>query len=215
MEINAKDIWYREFEKCIKCIRDTEPTLSKNVIEHEHKKTVETVKRLCRLSEIAHDEGVLALEGEAYKHRKDWPEELLDGIKYICDAHDATNIEFVFWSRYFVRELKGYEALRYLMNMKSILEIQQRVYPLSMEEYLCSMLPDNIEKTYKAVRWERTLPPIDMQKVNETLQSVSVPEISYAGIKRINNGEYVGLSLSELIEKMKRDQTGWKGTKND
>lgn len=140
---------FEEVQKCIEEIREAEKTLSQEEIEKEREKVVDTVVRAVELLEISREEGLLALEEWMNRKGENWEPELLIGIPCIVEAEDREEVQQMLWQRYILSKPKGYDALRYLLNMRGLHDIQNYGNPAFTREYLCSMLPNEIEELYR------------------------------------------------------------------
>jgi len=119
-----------------------------------------SVKRIIELSNIARNEGLLALEEAAYENiTAPYSSYLSTLILYIVDGTDPELVEDVALTKYFSNALKGYEGLIYLIYLNGSLAIQQGENPRLIEEKLLAMLPCHVEEQYRKQREEEE-PPV-------------------------------------------------------
>lgn len=144
-----RNLIFEEVKKCIVEIRELEKVLSQEEIEKEREKVVDTVVRLIDLIEISRMDGLLGIEEWMERDGENWEPELKKGIPCIVDAQDRDDVQQMLWQRYVINKLHGYEALRYLLNMRGVYDIQRYSHPSFTREFLCSMLPDEIDALYR------------------------------------------------------------------
>ena len=71
-------------------------------------------------------------------------------LTLVVDGTDPEQLKEICLERYFIRNLQAYEGLEYLMLMVGSLALQAGEYPLLIEEKICNMLPEDLEKTLRA-----------------------------------------------------------------
>ena len=115
----------------------------------EREKTAEIVAQLVDLNKVGQKEGLLALEGIVINEESNYDPDLVRGISFVVDGIDPEDIQEMFWQKYMVRRLQGYDGLRYLLIMRGLKDIQKGTSIYFMQNDLCSMLPDEVEELYR------------------------------------------------------------------
>ena len=105
-----------------------------------------------RCVDVARHEGLIMLEDSIYEMKTVFTcrEHFKKMLTLVVDGTDPEQVKEICLERYFIRNLQAYEGLEYLMLMVGSLALQAGEYPLLIEEKICNMLPEDLEKTLRA-----------------------------------------------------------------
>lgn len=76
-------------------------------------------------------------------------------------------VQQLFWNKYYARKPKGYEALRFLLNMNGMYHLQSHKSATFVRDCLCSMLPDDMEVIYRQRHKEKLKAMMPIQTEDE------------------------------------------------
>ena len=148
-----RDIIFQELRESNRAIRQ-----NNNILEHENgeKILVEIVNKICELSVVVRNYGLLALEDGISDIDNIYNGKYLKAmIELVIDGTDPVIIEEISTAKYFSADLSGYEALHYLTMMFGTISLQEGENPNIIEEKLLSMLPEGTVNLYRTLKQEK------------------------------------------------------------
>ena len=171
-EDTMRDIIFREIrEKNI----ETKAITDEVQKEAGQKLLIDTVEQMLKLSEVAHKEGLLALE-EAINKLDEIPD-----WKYLCrlmilvvDGIEPTVVEEIGMARYFAMGLSDYYSLQLLLELVGVLAIQAGDNPYILENKMIALFPEEVYEFYRKKQKE-----IEKKKKEEN--ALDLPESFFEG----------------------------------
>jgi len=148
-----RDIIFQELRESNRAIKQND-----NISEHENgeKILVEIVDKICELSVVVRNYGLLALEDGVSDIDNIYNSKYLKAmLAMVVDGTDPVIIEEISTAKYFSADLSGYEALHYLTMMFGTIAIQEGENPKIIEEKLLSMLPEGAVILYQTMKQEK------------------------------------------------------------
>lgn len=135
-------LFYSELRKVGKEITDSIDSSKANSVAM-------CVSNILNCSYVARKEGLMGLDTWASEHDKEILSEMLS---FIIDGAESDFIKDIFFSRYFVNNYEGYEALNYLLSLVGVLEIQSGTNTKVLEKKLKAMLPFHILECFSDIK---------------------------------------------------------------
>lgn len=139
-----RDLFYQEVHNiCIKWRGD----------EAEARRLLEAVERIYSLNELGREQGLLALEEEAFRlDEKEETVQLASLLHLIVEGTDPKVVEEIGFLHYFSHGLKECDALEYLIYLRGCMAMQDGLALMPLEELLLAMLPKEVEQMYVKTR---------------------------------------------------------------
>ena len=146
-EDTMRDIIFREIRE-----QNIETKAITDEVQKEagQKLLIDTVEQMLKLSEVAHKEGLLALE-EAINKLDEIPD-----WKYLCrlmilvvDGIEPTAVEEIGMARYFAMGLSDYYSLQLLLELVGVLAIQAGDNPYILENKMIALFPEEVYEFYR------------------------------------------------------------------
>ncbi|MCR5511554.1 MAG: hypothetical protein K6F54_11490 [Lachnospiraceae bacterium] len=148
-----RDIFYREMRNRIEEIRALDPKTAGEdgiyPVSEADKSLFEVVDAMIELARVARREGILFLEMKTGEYRdKPWSKYLMHMISLIVNGTGAELTEEIALGRYFASNLTDYGALCYLIILYGILAIRKGENPMTLEDNLVYILPEELTDEY-------------------------------------------------------------------
>ncbi|MGN1168284.1 MAG: FliG C-terminal domain-containing protein [Lachnospiraceae bacterium] len=145
-----RDIIFQELRECNRVICKIEDATER---ESGNKLLVDSIEKICELSNIGRKEGLLSLEEAAGNIDDIENGHYLESmIMLIVDGTDPDIVEELSTARYFSANLTGYKALQYLVMMFGSLAIQAGENPRIIEEKMLVLIPEDVSEMYRKKR---------------------------------------------------------------
>ncbi|MCR5773537.1 MAG: hypothetical protein K6G42_00500 [Lachnospiraceae bacterium] len=185
------DVFYKELKQVSKDI------LSKKgkTKEAGNRALLETSREILDVAFVVRREGLPVLE--AFTHKiKD--KSIAAMLMYAIDGTSTEILEDICWSKYYASELKGYDALIYMLWLKSILSMQEGENPIVISERIKAMLPaeilENFEEIFAETQGKAMLPfsgTVDMYTVDRIIHEEKIYDPNSEG--------YILMKLADRI----------------
>lgn len=117
--------------------------------EAGQKLLIDTVEKMLHLSDVAHKEGLLALE-ECVNELEGIPcwKYLSRMMRLVVDGIDPTIVEEIGMSRYFAMGIENYNGLQLLLELLGVLAIQAGDNPYILENKMIALFPEEVYELY-------------------------------------------------------------------
>gem|GEM_PF-976299 len=163
------------------------------------------IDEICKMSDLARKEGLLALEDEAYRFAEtigklDIASRL---IMLIVDGADEEKVRQIGYASYFADDHHGYEALEHLVYVEGMLLLQEGTNPRVISEALISLLPMELREEYCNGEHTEYINPFEPSHNKVNMQTVERlcerdnPEVKYSA-----DEDYVYNILSYAIDEL-------------
>ncbi len=117
---------------------------------------IKTIGDMRHLSNVARKEGLLSLEEAAAEMESMHQGEMLKMmILLIVDGTDPVLVDEICGLRFFADDLKGFDALQYILMARAALAIQAGQNPRVIDELMISAIPEYIRERYRAKKKEK------------------------------------------------------------
>ncbi|MBQ9607043.1 MAG: hypothetical protein IJV16_07690 [Lachnospiraceae bacterium] len=179
-----------------------------------NKALLETCRQIIDIAFVVRREGLPVLE--AFTHKIE-DKSIAAMIMYAIDGTSSEILEDICWSKYFASELKGYDALIYMLWLKGVLAMQEGENPIVINERLKAMLPpdlvDEFDKIYAEAQSKAMLPyggAVNMDTVNRLVDEVILQEPGTEGylLMRVSDHIFNDIlddeAIAQLVENIDR-----------
>ena len=142
-----RDVMFQELRACNQAVRTMEDAKAK---AKAYQILMETIEKLCELSNVGRKEGLLALEEAIYcmdeLHNSRFLKKMM---MLVVDGVNPELVESINTSRYFALGLEGVEALQYILMLQGSLSIQAGENPRILEDKLFAFAPEDLVEQYE------------------------------------------------------------------
>ncbi|MBQ9442796.1 MAG: hypothetical protein IJU43_00700 [Lachnospiraceae bacterium] len=128
------DVFFRELKEASRAVAATKGRARTN----GDKALLDTARQITEISFIVRREGLPVMEAYTPKIRD---KSIAAMMMYAIDGTSSEILEDICWSKYYASELKGYDALIYMLWLKAILSMQEGEKPVVVCERIKAMIP--------------------------------------------------------------------------
>ena len=185
------DIFYKELKDASREIASAKGKEK----ERGNQALLATSGRIIDIAFVVRREGLPVLE--AFTHKID-DKSIAAMIMYAIDGTSSEILEDICWSKYYASELKGYDALIYMLWLKGILSMQEGENPIVISERLKAMLPSGLleefEKIYAKAQSKAMLPyggTVDMSTVSRLCDEGVSPDPGTEGYMLMRLSDHI------------------------
>ncbi len=128
------DVFFRELKEASRAVAAAKGRAKTK----GEKALLDTAKQIMEISFIVRREGLPVMEAYTPKIKD---KSIAAMMMYAIDGTSSEILEDICWSKYYASELKGYDALIYMIWLKAILSMQEGEKPIVVCERIKAMIP--------------------------------------------------------------------------